>query len=81
MTTHETIVCDRPDSPLRIGIRFHELGPPPGQPTVTVQMGGGTDDAFAAYRRVTTADGEYIMVMVYCPADALHPGTRAAKQM
>ena len=76
-TTHETIVCDRPDSPLRIGIRFHELGPPPGQPTVTVQMGGGTDDAFAAYRRVTTADGEYTMVMVHCPADALHPGSGA----
>lgn len=26
MTTAETICCDRPDSPLSIGLRFHQLG-------------------------------------------------------
>lgn len=45
--TFETIVCDRPDSPLKIGLRFHELGPPPSAPSLQVEMGGGTDDKFA----------------------------------
>ena len=66
-STAETIVCDRPDVPLRIGQRFHELGPPPGSPWVVVRMGGGADDAWAAYRRVVTADEEYTVVMVAVP--------------
>jgi len=67
MTTHETIVCDRPDSPLRIGLRFHELGPPPSAPMIAVRMGGGTDDKFAAYRAVVTAHPGYTVVMVAKP--------------
>ena len=66
-STAETIVCDRPDVPLRVGQRFHELGPPPGSPWVVVRMGGGADDAWAAYRRVVTADEEYTVVMVAVP--------------
>ena len=73
MSLHETIVCDRPDMPLRIGQRFCALGPPPRAPQTPVQMGGGTDDKFAAYRCVVTCDGEYTVVMVAAPARALHP--------
>jgi hypothetical protein len=69
VSTCETIHCDRPDSPLRIGLRFHELGPPPCEPSVSVLMGGGTDDYFAFYRRVVTADGEYTVVMVAMPRE------------
>lgn len=43
-STVETICCDRPDSPLRVGLRFLRLGPPPNQPATPVQLGGGTDD-------------------------------------
>ena len=70
-TTHETIGCDKPDSPLCIGCRFHELGPPPREPHLRVEMGGGTDDAFAAYRRIVTRDGEYTVIMLYVPRGAL----------
>mmetsp|Transcript_16082 Transcript_16082/g.36700 ORF Transcript_16082/g.36700 Transcript_16082/m.36700 type:complete len:515 (-) Transcript_16082:104-1648(-) len=65
--THETICCDRPDSPARIGIRFHRLGVPPCGRVASVRMGGGTDDAFAAYRRVPTADAGYTVVMLAVP--------------
>lgn len=68
-STHETIVCDRPDLPLRIGMRFHELGVPPDGVTRVVAMGGGSDDAFAAYRRVPTADLAFTVVMVPAPVD------------
>lgn len=67
MSTRETIVCDRPDSPLRIGLRFHELGPPPSAPHLPVIMGGGTDDKFAAYRAVVTLHPGYTVVMVARP--------------
>ena len=70
-STSETIVCDRADSPLRIGLRFHDLGPPLTAPWRTVEMGGGTEDAFAAYRRAVTADEGYTTVMVAVPAGAL----------
>ena len=69
----EMIVCDRPDYPLRIGQRFHDLGPPPMEPGTIVAMGGGAEDAFAAYRRVVTADGEYTEVMVAVPPGELGP--------
>lgn len=65
--TAETIVCDRPDSPLRIGLRFHELGPSPSAPDVPVRMGGGTDDKFVAYRTVVTSHPGYTVVMVAKP--------------
>ena len=71
----ETIVCDRPDNPLRIGLRFHQLGPPPNQRQVAVCMGGGAEDAFAAYRRAVTADGEYTSVLVACPAGEMYDGS------
>ena len=74
-TSFETIVCDRPDSPMRIGLRFHELGPPPSQPDVAVEMEGGTDDAFAAYRRVVSSMMGYTTVMVAAPPEALHSGS------
>jgi len=70
MSTHETIVCDRPDSPLRIGLRFHSLGPPPSAPSIPVVMGGGTDDKFAAYRAVVTLHPGYTVVMVARPPAA-----------
>ena len=69
---HETNVCDRPDSPLRIGLRFHHLGPPPMAPWVRVEMGAGTDDKFAAYKVVVTADEGYMIVMVAAPAGMLY---------
>ena len=68
-STWETILCDRPDSPLRIGLRFHELGPPPQSPRVTVCMGAGCDDKFAAYRSIATADEEYTVIMVHARRD------------
>jgi len=74
MSTCETIVCDRPDSPLRIGLRFHELGPPPLAPSVPVTMGGGTDDKFAASRAVPTLHPGYTTVMVARPASAAAGG-------
>ena len=66
-TAHERLVCDRPDSPLRIGVRFHELGPPPRDPHVRVNIGTSTNDAFAAYRRCVTCDEEYTVVCVAEP--------------
>ena len=74
-STHETIVCDTADSPMRIGIVFHELGPPPSEPELEVEMGGSGDDAFAAYRRICTADEAYTIFMVAAPPDALSPGS------
>ena len=74
-SVHETIVCDRADSPMRIGIRFHQLGPPSHEPALRVLMGGGTDDKFAAYRVVVTCDSEYTVVMVVAPPDALFAGS------
>jgi len=74
MTTHETIVCDRPDSPLRIGLRFHELGPPPSAPLLPVCMGGGTDDKFSAYRAVVTLHPGYTVVMVARPSASVADG-------
>lgn len=67
-STHETIVCDRPDLPLRIGLRFHEHGLPPDGVTRSIDMGGGSEDAFAAYRRVPAANPAYTVVMVPSPA-------------
>lgn len=71
MCTVETICCDRPDSPLRIGLRFHELGPPPDDAAAaTPQLGGGTDDMFAAYRRIPSLQPAYAVVMVARPSPA-----------
>lgn len=72
-STFETIVCDRPDSPLKIGLRFHELGPPPSHPQVRVAMGGGTDDKFAAYRTVVSMHPGYTTVMVARPPSDVCP--------
>lgn len=69
----ETIVCDRPDSPLRIGCAFHELGSPPGYPQVRVRMGGGTDDVKAAYRVIVTRHPGYTTVMVASPPGSIGP--------
>ena len=71
----ETIYTDRADAPLRVGVRFHELGAPRDEPLVHVCMGGGTDDAFSAYSRVPGADEGYTTVMVAVPANALYPGS------
>ena len=38
---HETITCDRPDMPLRVGQRFLELGPPLCALWLPVRMGAG----------------------------------------
>lgn len=67
-STRETIVCDRPDTPLRVGVRFHALGPPPREPSLSVVMGGGTDDRFAAFRGICSADPAYTVVCVAAPA-------------
>lgn len=67
MSTSETICCDRPDSPLRIGLRFHQLGLPPDDPVHPIQIGGGTDDMFAAYRRIPSLQPAYTAVMVAKP--------------
>lgn len=70
MSTFETIVCDRSDTPIKIGLRFHALGPPPAAPHIKVMMGGGTDDKFAAYRTVVSAHPGYTVVMVAQPPNA-----------
>lgn len=68
-STTETICCDRPDSPLRIGLRFLRLGAPPDTPYVPVELGGGTDDMFVAYLRIPTLRPcpAYAVVMVAQP--------------
>ena len=60
---------------MRIGVAFHEYAPPPDEPWVHVEMGGGGDDAFAAYRRIVTANEQYTLVMVAVPPGALFPGS------
>ena len=61
--------------PLRVGQRFLELGPPLCALWLSVRMGAGTYDKFAAYRCVLTRHEEYTVVMVVAPASALYPGS------
>ena len=75
ISTHETITCDRPDTPARIGLRFYVLGRPKRHRKNyrAVRVGGGKDDAWAAYRRVNTEDPGYMVAMVAVPRHGLSP--------
>ena len=61
---HERIVCPRSDFPAMIAREFAKRAYV-GSPLTSTGMEHGTDDLFAAYRRVPTSQPRYTCVMVW----------------